>query len=83
MTVEPELEGRMEANRVLRTIFRREHLFRTGTIALVIGTWLILFNHGDVIIAGELGQQMTVKLLLNYLTPFVVAHLGLLSREEQ
>lgn len=82
MTVEPELEGRMEANRALRTIFRREHLFRTGTIALVIGTWLILFNHGDMIIAGELGRQMTVKLFFNYLTPFVVANLGLLSREE-
>lgn len=83
MTVEPELEGKMDANRIFRTIFRREHLFRTGTIALVIGTWLILFNHGDMIIAGELGRQMTVKLLFNYLTPFVVANLGLLSREEQ
>lgn len=83
MTVEPELEGKMDANRVFRTIFRRKHLFRTGTIALVIGTWLILFNHGDMIIAGELGRQMTVKLFFNYLTPFVVANLGLLSREEQ
>ena len=83
MTAETELEGRMEAKRILRTIFRREHLLRTGAIALVIGTWLSLFNHGGMIIAGELGRQMSVKLLLNYLTPFVVANLGLLSREEQ
>ena len=82
MSAETELEGRMEVNRVLRTIFYREHLVRTCTITLIVGTWLTLFNHGDMIIAGELGQQMIVKLLLNYLTPFVVANLGLLSREE-
>lgn len=71
----------MEANRILRVIFLREHLLRTGTIALVVGTWLTLFNHGDMILAGELGQQMFVKVSLNYLTPFFVANLGLLSRE--
>lgn len=72
----------MEANRILRIIFLREHLLRTGTIALAVGTWLALFNHGDVILAGELGRQMLVKIPLNYLTPFVVANLGLLSREK-
>ena len=73
----------MEANRVIRTIFLREHLLRTGGIAFVVGTWLTLFNHGNMIFAGELGRWMAVKILNNYFTPFLVANLGLLSREEQ
>ena len=82
MSGETELKGRMGAYQALRTIFHRKHLVRTCTITLIVGTWLTLFNHGDMIIADEFGRQMVVKLLLNYLTPFVVANLGLLSREE-
>jgi hypothetical protein len=64
----------------LETVLHRPHLRRTGTIALIVGTWLTLFNQGDAIISGALNTFLFGKICLNYLTPFVVANLGLLSR---
>lgn len=68
----------------LDRVFHPPHLRRTGTLALVVGTWLTLFNQGGVIWSGEMGAGLWVKVTLNYLTPLVVANLGLLSstREE-
>jgi hypothetical protein len=41
---------------------------------------LSLLNQGAEILAGAFGVWLFVKLALNYLTPFVVANFGLLSR---
>jgi hypothetical protein len=41
---------------------------------------LSLFNQGAEILAGAFDVWLFVKLAVNYLTPFVVANLGLLSR---
>ena len=68
------------ARRALKSVLELAHLRRTGTLALVVGTWLTLFNQGGAIRAGELGSGLWIKLALNYLTPFVVANLGLLSK---
>lgn len=57
------------------------HLRRTVGISLVVGTWLTLFNQGDVVLAAGVDGALAAKVTLNYLTPFVVANLGLLSRE--
>lgn len=69
--------------RGLQSILHPAHLRRTGVLTLVVGTWLTLFNQGGVILAGEVGPGLWVKLMLNYLTPFVVANLGLLSRKPE
>jgi hypothetical protein len=65
--------------RIFRLCTRREHLVRTGGIALVVGTWLTLFNHGPALIAGHLSGALMGKIILNYLTPFTVSNLGLIS----
>jgi len=65
---------------VLRTVWSLTHLKRTGLIALVVGTWLTAFNLGDALLADGWSQAIGLKIFLNYLTPFVVANLGLLSR---
>lgn len=65
----------------LRTCLEAEHLQRTGLISLVVGTWLTLFNQGDLLLAGGVSILLLGKIFLNYLTPFVVANAGLLSRE--
>ena len=71
-----------DLKQILEVCGRPSHLRRTGTIALVVGSWLTLFNQGDAIRAGETDTTVFLKILLNYLTPFVVANLGLLSSEE-
>lgn len=55
------------------------HLKRTALIAFAVGTWLNLFNHGDVLIHGTMNAHLAVKLALNYLTPFIVSNVGLLA----
>ena len=58
---------------------RREHLLRTGTIALAVGTILMVINQGDVILGGDAVALTWVKVGLSYCVPFIVANLGLLA----
>lgn len=60
-------------------VLRPAHLRRTLLIAMAVGTFLTLANQGDVILAGHMGTGTAVKVATNYLTPFVVSNLGLLS----
>jgi len=55
------------------------HLKRTLLIAFVVGTWLNLFNHGDELLRGVMNAQLAGKLVLNYLTPFIVSNAGLVA----
>ncbi len=63
----------------LAIILAPQHLRRTGAIALLVGLWLSAFNQGDVLLAGAWSKALCLKLALNFLTPFVVSNLGLLS----
>jgi len=65
----------------VRVIITPVHLKRTVLVALVIGTWLNLFNHGDELLNGMMNAHLAAKLTLNYLTPFVVSNVGLLARQ--
>ncbi len=72
--------GLRSVGRTLAVCAAPHHLRRTGTIGLVVGTWLTFMNHGDAIVHGAPSWELTIKIVLNYLTPFVVSNLGLLSR---
>jgi hypothetical protein len=63
----------------LTIVLRPEHLRRTGAIALVVGTILLVINHSDTIISGEATSSTWVKVALTYCVPFVVSNLGLLA----
>ena len=63
----------------LRYCSRREHLRRTLAIALVVGVILNAINQLDVILAGDASVATWVKAATNFLVPFVVSNLGLLS----
>ena len=58
---------------------RPEHLRRTVRIAIVIGLVLTAINQGDVIASGDAGAATWVKCALNFVVPFIVSNLGLLS----
>ena len=64
----------------IHTIFKPAHLRRTSLVALIVGSWLTAFNLGDVLIHQGLSSALALKVGLNYMTPFVVANLGLISR---
>jgi len=62
---------------------RREHLRRTVRIALVVGVVLTAINQLDVILSGDATTATWVKCGLNFVVPFVVSNLGLLSGRQR
>ena len=58
---------------------RPAHLRRTIRIALVVGLVLTAINQLDVILSGDATAATWIKCALNFVVPFVVSNLGLLS----
>lgn len=58
---------------------RPEHLRRTLRIALVVGIVLTAINQGDILLAGDAGTGTWIKTGLNFVVPFIVSNVGLLS----
>jgi hypothetical protein len=58
---------------------RREHLRRTLRIALVVGIVLTSINQLDVILRGDATATTWIKCGMNFVVPFIVSNLGLLS----
>jgi hypothetical protein len=67
-----------------RSARRPAVLRRCAGIALVVGTLLSLVNQGHVVLAGDVDRWVALRILANYLIPFVVSNLGAVAsmREE-
>jgi phage-related protein len=52
-------------------------------VALVVGTVLSLVNQGDVIAQGAVGAVVVLKVLANYLIPFLTSSTGALLAVRQ
>jgi hypothetical protein len=63
----------------LRYCLERRHLRRTVRIALVVGVVLTAINQLDVIARGDATATTWIKCGMNFIVPFVVSNLGLLS----
>jgi hypothetical protein len=63
----------------LHYCMQRQHLRRTLVIALAVGTVLTAVNQLDVILRGEASSSVPLKIAANFLVPFCVSNLGLLS----
>jgi hypothetical protein len=73
------LAARSRTREALRYCLQRRHLRRTVRIALVVGVVLTAINQLDVIVNGDATTTTWVKCGLNFVVPFVVSNLGLLS----
>jgi hypothetical protein len=58
---------------------RPSNLRRTLPIALVVGVVLTAINQADVIASGNATATTWLKCALNFVVPFIVSNLGLLS----
>ena len=72
----PDQGGTREA---VAYCLRRTHLRRTTRIAFVVGLLLTAVNQGAVILDGDASMLTWVRSAANFLIPFVVSNLGLLS----
>ncbi len=52
---------------------------RALAFAVIVGALLIAINHGDAILAGELGAGRLLKMGLTTLVPYVVSTLSSVS----
>lgn len=77
MQVEPERSQRLRD--ALAYCRQPQHLRRTLRIALIVGLVLTAINQLDVILGGNATIATWVKCGLNFVVPFVVSNLGLLS----
>lgn len=79
----PRLHTRIQqyTREVMSVVLMPVHLRRTVLVALIVGTWLTAFNHGDELFRGDFGWILAGKICLDYLTPFVVSNLGLLAHQ--
>jgi len=57
----------------LSTALQTKILKRSLKVSAVVGTLLMLINHGDVILSGSIDLTHIFKILLTYLVPFSVA----------
>jgi energy-converting hydrogenase Eha subunit H len=42
-------------------------------VAVIVGTLLMMINHGDIIFTGKVGLIDVLKILLTYAVPFLVS----------
>ncbi|GEM_PF-6335591 len=69
----------MQIKQMIRTVMDPTHRKRILLITLVVGLWLSLFNEGGFMVHGPWNAWLGGKIFLNFLTPYVVANLGLLA----
>ena len=58
---------------------RRPNLTRTTTLALIVGTCLVFINQLGPLLGGPRPIRLWLEIALDYLVPFVVSNLGVLS----
>lgn len=46
---------------------------RAAVVALVVGTILVVINHGDAIVRGELGVGRLLRIVLTVIVPYCVS----------
>jgi hypothetical protein len=60
----------------LRVALERSVVVRACKYAVVVGAVLIAINHGDALLAGELGARRLLKIGLTVLVPYAVSTLS-------
>ncbi len=60
----------------LRSLFDQE-LIPTGLkTALIVGSLLVLINHGAALFRGEMNRERWISVFFNYLMPYLVSVYG-------
>ena len=50
-------------------------LKRSIKVAVIVGTILMLINHGDILLYGDIEVHHLLKIVLTYLVPYLVPYL--------
>lgn len=67
----------------IRYCIRPAHLRWTLRVALVMGVVYTAVNQADIIVRGHSDVLTWIKVPLNFVTPFLVANVGLLGARQR
>lgn len=57
----------------LALCFTKRIVKRAGITALVVGAILIIINHGDVLLSGQVDTSRLLKIILTVFVPYIVS----------
>ena len=57
----------------IRITLRRDVTTRGIRVALIVGTLLVLINHGDTLLLGHWSLREGIKIILTYAVPYGVS----------
>jgi hypothetical protein len=57
----------------LTLAIQKNTVIRSFKVAVIVGTLLMMINHGDIIFTGKVGLIHVLKILLTYAVPFLVS----------
>jgi hypothetical protein len=64
---------------LVRVVLAPQHLRRTISVALIVGTVFFAMNQLSVILDGRATTVVWIKSAMTYLTPLLVSNFGILS----
>lgn len=62
-----------EMSEFLMLCFTERIVKRAGATALVVGAILIVINHGDALLSGQVDANRLFKIILTMLVPYIVS----------
>lgn len=57
----------------LRIAFQASIVKRAAVISVIVGSILVLINHGDNILDASITSKMLIQILLTYMVPYAVS----------
>ncbi len=54
-------------------IYTKSDLKRALLLSAIVGSWLVTFNQGSIIVAGQFSGILFLRIFLDYATPFTVS----------
>ena len=65
----------------LKGLANRSHALPAMKVALVVGTILMLINHGEALFTSSMTNQRWISVALSYLVPYLVSIHGRISSQ--
>jgi len=67
------MDERSKIRNIVDTAFSANIIKRSLLISAIVGSVLVIINHGDVIMTGSIDTKQMTKILLTYCVPYLVS----------
>ncbi|MFC1233892.1 nitrate/nitrite transporter NrtS [Vibrio sp. F74] len=67
------MPGQTATQKILNTAFSPLIVKRSLKVSAVVGTILMMINHGEALLMGNIDTQRAIKIALSYCVPYLVS----------